>query len=121
MNVTSTHAYSGVAAASAGGGGGIADAEGAAAGAAGHGGGHREAPWSRFPADLIRDTDAPPNCIYRRYVPERKAPYWFGKLPQGRADPKGRRGKSCGWGFYTGRSESEAADEVLTWLRDNFE
>ena len=61
----------------------------------------------------------PAGCTLRKYIPLERGPYWHGKLPKGRTDAFGRKGKCLTWGFVAGRSEADAINIIEDWLRDN--
>ena len=69
----------------------------------------------RIPATLDRSTEQPAGCICRQYYPAGAPPYWYGVLPEGVTDTKGRHTRRRA--FKPGlRTKAEALAEVETWL-----
>ena len=69
----------------------------------------------RVPALEDRSDLQPPNCQCRKYGPPNGPPFWWGALPQGVSDSKGRVARRRA--FREGlRSEADALALVETWL-----
>ena len=57
----------------------------------------------------------PAGCTLRMYT-SGEAPCWKGELSGTVLDPAGRHTRSRRWGFYSGRSQDEAYEDVFDWL-----
>ena len=70
---------------------------------------------AHLPATEDRSDSMPDGCTLRRYDPEDKAPFWLGRLPDGRCDDNGTKSRTRA--FREGlKSESDARSEIELWL-----
>ena len=60
--------------------------------------------------------DIPFDCTMRKYEPDDGSYRWVGDLPSGVVDDNGRHTRTLTWGFFAGRSEEEAVQNISDWL-----